>query len=131
MRTNGCVWRQGMVPPSRKHNVSTAVGPFAGRAAQTPQVPRETPGTPEDRATLGCAWRRSDDTSCKEIVLASASMEVARDAAERGDWPMAEQALLDVQERSARLLRELGLQKESVEPPNQPPSPGGSPAPEG
>ena len=40
----------------------------------------------------------------EEIVLVSASMDVARDAAERGDWPKAEQALLDVQERSARLL---------------------------
>ena len=56
----------------------------------------------------------------EEMVLASASMDVARDAAERGDWPKAEQALLDVQERSARLLRELGLQGGSLEPPTQP-----------
>ena len=55
----------------------------------------------------------------EEIVSASASMDVARDAAERGDWPKAEQALLDVQERSARLLRELGLQGASAEPPDE------------
>ena len=59
----------------------------------------------------------------EEIVSASASMEVARDAAERGDWPKAEQALLDVQERSARLLRELGLQGGTAKPPDEPPSP--------
>ena len=58
----------------------------------------------------------------EEIVSASASMDVARDAAERGDWPKAEQALLDVQERSARLLRELGLQGGSAKPPDEPPS---------
>ena len=55
----------------------------------------------------------------EEIVSASASMDVARDAAERGDWPKAEQALLDVQERSARLLRELGLQGGSAAPPDE------------
>ena len=59
----------------------------------------------------------------EEIASASASMDVARDAAERGDWPKAEQALLDVQERSARLLRELGLQGGSAKPPDEPPSP--------
>jgi hypothetical protein len=59
----------------------------------------------------------------EEMVLASASMDVARDAAERGDWPKAEQALLDVQERSARLLRELGLQGDSPEPAKERPSP--------
>ena len=59
----------------------------------------------------------------EEVALASASMDVVRDAAERGDWPKAEQALLDVQERSARLLRELGLQGGSVEPPKGPPHP--------
>lgn len=53
------------------------------------------------------------------------SMDVARDAAERGDWPKAEQALLDVQERSARLLRELGLQDGSAKPPDEPRSQGG------
>ena len=56
----------------------------------------------------------------EEIVLVSASMDVARDAAERGDWPKAEQALLDVQERSARLLRELGLQNGSAKPSDEP-----------
>ena len=59
----------------------------------------------------------------EEMVLASASMDVARDAAERGDWPKAEQALLDVQERAARLLRELGLQGDPPEPPKERPSP--------
>ena len=59
----------------------------------------------------------------EEMVLASASMDVARDAAERGDWSKAEQALLDVQERSARLLRELGMQGGSAKPPDEPPSP--------
>ena len=59
----------------------------------------------------------------EEMAHASASMDVARDAAERGDWPKAEQALLDVQERSARLLRELGLQGGSAKPPDEPPSP--------
>ena len=58
----------------------------------------------------------------EEMACASASMDVARDAAERGDWPKAEQALLDVQERSARLLRELGL-RGSAKPPDEPPSP--------
>ena len=57
----------------------------------------------------------------EEIVSASGSMDVARDAAERGDWPKAEQALLDVQERSARLLRELGLQGGTAKPPDEPP----------
>jgi hypothetical protein len=59
----------------------------------------------------------------EEMACASASMDVARDAAERGDWPKAEQALLDVQERSARLLRELALQGGSVEPLKEPPRP--------
>ena len=59
----------------------------------------------------------------EEMVLASASMDIARDAAERGDWPKAEQALLGVQERSARLLRELGLQGGSAEPPKERPRP--------
>jgi hypothetical protein len=39
------------------------------------------------------------------------------------DWTKAEQALLDVQERSARLLRELGLQGGFAKPPDEPPSP--------
>ena len=59
----------------------------------------------------------------EEIVLVGASMDVARDAAERGDWPKAEQGLLDVQERSARLLRELGLQAGSAMPPDEPHQP--------
>ena len=59
----------------------------------------------------------------EEMVFASASMDVARDAAELGDWPKAEQALLDVQERSARLLRELGLKLQSSEAKAPQPSP--------
>lgn len=57
----------------------------------------------------------------EEMVFTSASMDVALDAAELCDWAKAEQALLDVQERSARLLRELGIERESAEHRNEPP----------
>ena len=50
-----------------------------------------------------------DGPIIEETVFASASMDVALDAVERGDWHKAEQALLDVQERTGRLLRELSL----------------------
>ena len=47
-----------------------------------------------------------DGPIIEETVFASASMDVALDAVQRGDWHKAEQALLDVQERAGRLLQE-------------------------
>jgi hypothetical protein len=60
-------------------------------------------------------WRSymEDGPLVAEMVFASASMDVARDATERGDWSKAEQALLDVQDRIGRLLRELTLKAAS------------------
>ena len=58
-----------------------------------------------------------------ELAFASSSMDVACEAAQIDDWAKAEQALLDVQERSARLLRELGLQRESNPTAAEPASP--------
>jgi hypothetical protein len=71
----------------------------------------------------GNPWRGYMDNGplVEEMVFASVSMDVARDAAERGDCSKAEQALLDVQERISRLLRELSLKAASesrnVDPP--------------
>ena len=58
----------------------------------------------------------------EEMVFASTSMDVALDAAELHDWAKAEHALLDVQERSARLLRELGIERKNADQPHEPSS---------
>ena len=44
-----------------------------------------------------------------ELRTAAASMDLAAKAGEDGDWAQVEQSLLEVQERNANLLREIGL----------------------
>ena len=44
-----------------------------------------------------------------ELRTAAASMDLAAEAGEEGDWGRVEQGLLEVQERNANLLREIGL----------------------
>jgi hypothetical protein len=96
--------------------------------AGLPRLDARQPGELGSYCGRSSSARTLRETGTQKIeprwVAMSASMDVARDAAERGDWSVAEQALLDVQERSARLLRELSLRGGSVEPPKQPPGPG-------
>jgi hypothetical protein len=44
-----------------------------------------------------------------ELRTTAASMDLAAEAGEEGDWNRVEQGLLEVHERSANLLREIGL----------------------
>jgi hypothetical protein len=48
-----------------------------------------------------------------EINLAASSTQVAGIAAQDGDWSRTQQALLDAQDRIARILREVELQSAS------------------
>lgn len=50
----------------------------------------------------------SDDALIAELRAATSSMVTAMAAAESGDWTVAEQGVIDAQQRSARLLQELG-----------------------
>jgi hypothetical protein len=50
----------------------------------------------------------SDDALIAELRAATSSMVTATAAAEAGDWTIAEQSVIDAQQRSARLLQELG-----------------------
>ena len=45
----------------------------------------------------------------EELRTTAASMDLAAEAGEAGDWSLVEQKLLEVQERNANLLREIGL----------------------
>ena len=45
----------------------------------------------------------------EELRTAAASMDLAAEAGETGDWERVEQGLLEVQERNNSLLREIGL----------------------
>lgn len=49
----------------------------------------------------------SDDALIAELRAATSSMVTATAAAEAGDWTVAEQGVIDAQQRSARLLQEL------------------------
>jgi hypothetical protein len=63
-----------------------------------------------------------EDPIVSELRAASASLVVATAAAQGGDWVTAEQGTLDAQERTARILRELGLKLASTSvPPVAPP----------
>lgn len=44
-----------------------------------------------------------------ELRTTAASMDLAAEAGEEGDWARVEQGLLEVHERSGHLLREIGL----------------------
>lgn len=48
-------------------------------------------------------------TILEDLRTAAASMDLAAEAGEAGDWDRVEQRLLDVHERNARLLRDIGL----------------------
>lgn len=50
----------------------------------------------------------SDDALIAELRAATSSMITATAAAEAGDWTVAEQGVIDAQQRTARLLQELG-----------------------
>ena len=56
------------------------------------------------------------DALIAEIRAAAASMVTAVAAAENEDWPAAENALMDAQDRGSRLLRELSLMQGSRTP---------------
>lgn len=62
-----------------------------------------------------------------ELQAVGVSVETAMSAAENEDWSLSEQALLDAQERGARVLRELGLIRgeagDEMPVPMQPPLP--------
>lgn len=51
----------------------------------------------------------SEDALVAELRAAGASLGTAIAGAEAKDWAIAEQGVLDVQERTARILRELAL----------------------
>ena len=68
----------------------------------------------------------SDLALVAELRAASVSMIAATKAAEHGDWATAERAVLDAQERSARLLRELGRKLLKDFEIKEPPGPGKS-----
>lgn len=61
----------------------------------------------------------SEDPLIAELRAACASLVSAIAGAEAKDWAMAEQCVMDAQERTARLLRELALKQD--EPPMRPP----------
>ena len=68
------------------------------------------------------------DALISEMRAAAASMVTAVAAAENEDWPAAENALMDAQDRGSRLLRELSLMQGSRTPgdtaiPSVPPRP--------
>jgi hypothetical protein len=50
----------------------------------------------------------SNDALIAELRAATSSMVTATAAAEAGDWTVAEQGVIDAQQRSVRLLQELG-----------------------
>jgi hypothetical protein len=50
----------------------------------------------------------SNEALIAELRAATSSMVTATAAAEAGDWTVAEQGVIDAQQRSARLLQELG-----------------------
>lgn len=51
----------------------------------------------------------SEDALVSELRAAGASIGTAIAGAQAKDWAIAEQAVLDAQERTARILRELAL----------------------
>ena len=55
----------------------------------------------------------SKDALIAEMRAAAGSMVTAVAAAENEDWPAAENALMDAQDRGSRLLRELSLMQGS------------------
>ena len=61
-----------------------------------------------------------DGAISDELAAANRSLSAAIDALMQKDWGKLEQALIEVQERTGRLLRELELQRSS------PPMPPGS-----
>jgi hypothetical protein len=64
-----------------------------------------------------------------EINLAASSTQVAGVAAQDGDWGRTQQALLDAQDRIARILREVELQTSDDRSPLVDPTLPGEPAP--
>jgi hypothetical protein len=63
-----------------------------------------------------------DKAMSDELAAASESMSAALDAFKQSDWAQLEHALVEVQERTGRLLRELEL-KRSAPTPTAPPTP--------
>lgn len=63
-----------------------------------------------------------DKAISDELAAASESMSAALDAFKQSDWAQLEHALVEVQERTGRLLRELELKRTS---PTLPPPPVG------
>ncbi len=61
-----------------------------------------------------------DKAISDELAAASESMSAALDAFKQSDWAQLEHALVEVQERTGRLLRELELKRTS---PTLPPPP--------
>jgi hypothetical protein len=57
--------------------------------------------------------RMVDKAMSDELAAASQSMSAAIDAFKRSDWAQLEHALVEVQERTGRLLRELELKRSS------------------
>jgi hypothetical protein len=58
-----------------------------------------------------------DSAISDELAAANRSLSAAIDALMQKDWGKLEQALIEVQERTGRLLRELELQRGSLPKP--------------
>jgi hypothetical protein len=58
-----------------------------------------------------------DSAISDELAAANRSLSAAIDALMQKDWGKLEQALIEVQERTGRLLRELELQRSSLPKP--------------
>ena len=62
-----------------------------------------------------------DSAISDELAAASRSLSAAIDAFMQSEWAKAEHALVEVQERTGRLLRELELKRSSLPPMDLPP----------
>jgi uncharacterized Zn finger protein len=58
-----------------------------------------------------------DSAMSDELAAASRSLSVAVDALTQKEWGKLEQALVELQERTGRLLRELELQRSALTKP--------------
>ena len=58
-----------------------------------------------------------DDAMSDELAAASRSLSAAVDALTQKEWGKLEQALVELQERTGRLLRELELQRSALAKP--------------
>jgi hypothetical protein len=66
------------------------------------------------------ARRMVDSAMSDELAAASRSLSAAIDALTQKEWGQLEQALVEVQERTGRLLRELELLRSSLTRPPMP-----------